>query len=77
MLYGVIAAAGLQIIVDNKVDYAKKRNLMIAAPVLVMGIGNYHLDLGNGVDFTGVAIATFIGIFLNLVLPKEAASEKN
>ncbi|MDR0898941.1 MAG: NCS2 family nucleobase:cation symporter [Lactobacillaceae bacterium] len=77
MLYGVIAAAGLQIIVDNKIDYGKKRNLMIAAPVLVMGIGNFNLNFGHGVDFTGVAIATLVGIFLNLVLPKEAASEKD
>ncbi len=75
MLYGVIAAAGLQIIVDNKVDYSKKRNLMIAAPILVIGIGNFDLQLGN-LEFTGVAMATVLGIVLNLVLPKVAASEK-
>ncbi|HEY4400312.1 MAG TPA: solute carrier family 23 protein [Lactobacillaceae bacterium] len=76
MLYGVIAAAGLQIIVDNKVDYGKKRNLMIAAPVLVTGIGNFNLNLGNGLVFTGVALATVLGIGLNLILPAQAASEK-
>lgn len=76
MLYGVIAAAGLQVIVDNKVDYSKKRNLMIAAPIMVIGIGNFHLQLGAQIDFSGVAIATVIGIVLSLVLPKVAASEK-
>ena len=76
MLYGVIAAAGLQVIVDNKVDYSKKRNLMIAAPIMVVGIGNFHLQLSTQVDFSGVAIATILGIVLNLVLPKVAASEK-
>ncbi|MBZ1512364.1 uracil-xanthine permease family protein [Leuconostoc mesenteroides] len=76
MLYGVIAAAGLQVIVDNKVDYSKKRNLMIAAPIMVVGIGNFHLQLRTQVDFSGVAIATILGIVLNLVLPKVAASEK-
>ncbi|MCT3043630.1 uracil permease [Leuconostoc mesenteroides] len=76
MLYGVIAAAGLQVIVDNKVDYSKKRNLMIAAPIMVVGIGNFHLQLSTRVDFSGVAIATILGIVLNLVLPKVAASEK-
>ncbi|CAH1851515.1 solute carrier family 23 protein [Convivina praedatoris] len=75
MLYGVIAAAGLQVIVDNKIDYSKKRNLMIAAPILVIGIGNFHLQLSNQVDFSGVALATVLGIILNLVLPKVAASE--
>lgn len=76
MLYGVIAAAGLQVIVDNKVDYSKKRNLMIAAPIMVVGIGNFHLQLSTKVDFSGVVIATILGIVLNLVLPKVAASEK-
>lgn len=76
VLYGVIAAAGLQVIVDNKIDYTQKRNLMIAAPILVIGIGNFHLQLGPQVDFSGVAIATLLGIILNLTLPKVAASEK-
>ena len=76
VLYGVIAAAGLQVIVDNKIDYTQKRNLMLAAPILVIGIGNFHLQLGPQVDFSGVAIATLVGIILNLTLPKVAASEK-
>lgn len=76
VLYGVIAAAGLQVIVDNKINYTQKRNLMIAAPILVIGIGNFHLQLGPQVDFSGVAIATLLGIILNLTLPKVAASEK-
>lgn len=76
MLYGVIASTGLQIMVDNKVDFGKKRNIMIAAPVLVTGIGNFQLDLGHGVVFTGVALSTLLGIVLNLVLPKKAASEE-
>ncbi|WP_459525251.1 uracil-xanthine permease family protein [Leuconostoc lactis] len=76
VLYGVIAAAGLQVIVDNKIDYTQKRNLMLAAPILVIGIGNFHLQLGPQVDFSGVAIATLLGIILNLTLPKVAASEK-
>lgn len=77
MLYGVIAAAGLQVLVDNKVDYSKKRNLMIAAPVLVIGIGNFHLQLSTQMDFSGVAIATLLGILLNLLLPKVAASDRH
>ncbi len=79
MLYGVIAAAGLQVIVENKVDYSKKRNLMIAAPVLVIGIGNFDLKLpvaNTTLTFTGMALATLLGIILNLVLPTKALSEK-
>ncbi|GAO99164.1 solute carrier family 23 protein [Fructobacillus ficulneus] len=76
MLYGVIAAAGLQVIVDNHVDYGQKRNLMIAGPVMVVGIGNYSLSLGSQVTFSGVAIATVLGIVLNLVLPEKAKSDR-
>ncbi|MFC4761251.1 solute carrier family 23 protein [Fructobacillus durionis] len=72
MLYGVIAAAGIQVMVDNRIDYGKKRNLLIAGPVLVVGIGNFHLQLLSEVDFSGVAIATLLGIILNLILPKES-----
>lgn len=77
ILYGVIAVTGLQIIVDNKVDFGKKRNIMIAAPVLVTGIGNFQLDLGHGIVFTGVALSTLLAIILNLILPKKAASESS
>lgn len=79
LLFGVIAASGLRILVENKVDFNLKRNLMIASAVLVIGIGNAYLQVGTGsqvVQFSGVAIATVLGIVLNLVLPQEAASER-
>lgn len=79
LLFGVIAASGLRIIVENKIDFNLKRNLMIASSVLVIGIGNAYLQVGHGNDiiqFSGVAIATVLGIVLNLVLPQKAASEK-
>ncbi len=38
LLFGVIAASG-RIIVENKLDFNLKRNLMITSSVLVIGIG--------------------------------------
>ncbi|MBS9336618.1 uracil-xanthine permease family protein [Fructobacillus papyrifericola] len=76
MLYGVIATAGLQVLVDNKVNYSQKRNLLIAGPVMVIGIGNFHLALSSQVDFSGVALATVLGVILNLLLPKEGRAAK-
>lgn len=75
LLFGVIASSGLRIIVDNKIDFNVKRNLMIASTILVIGIGNAYLQLGQ-TQFSGLAVATILGIILNLVLPKQAASEK-
>nr|SFZ88110.1 Uracil permease [Loigolactobacillus rennini] len=74
LLFGVIAANGLRILIENKIDFDKKRNLMIAATILVVGIGGAYLQLGD-FQLTGVALATLLGIFLNLVLPKQALNE--
>ncbi len=40
LLFGVIASNGLKVLIDNKVDFNKKRNLMIGSTILVIGIGN-------------------------------------
>ena len=60
---------------NKKVDFDKKRNLMIGSTILVIGIGNAYLQLGQ-YQFSGLAVAAVLGIILNLVLPEEAASEK-
>lgn len=75
LLFGVIAASGLRILIEEHIDFNKRRNLMIASSILIIGVGNVTLQLGT-YQFTGVALATVIGIILNLILPKEAASEK-
>lgn len=75
LLFGTIASNGLQIIVDNKIDFGEKRNMLIASVILVIGIGGAYLQLGS-FQLTSVALSTIIGMILNWVLPKEAASEK-
>lgn len=75
VLFGVIASSGLRILVDNKVDFNRKRNLMIASVILVIGIGNAYLQIGT-FQFTGIGVATVMGILLNLILPREALSEE-
>lgn len=75
LLFGTIAANGLRILIDEHVDFNQKRNLMIAASILVIGIGNASLNLGD-LSFSGLAVATVLGIILNLVLPQKALSER-
>lgn len=75
LLFGTIAANGLRILIDEKVDFNKKRNLMIAASILVIGIGNASFNVAN-LSFSGLAVATVLGVILNLVLPQDALSEK-
>ncbi len=75
LLFGVIASSGLRVLIDNHVDFDKKRNLMIASVILVIGIGNAYLQLGQ-YQFSGLAVAAVLGIILNLILPREARSER-
>ena len=73
MLYGMISAIGVRNVVENKVDFTKSRNLIIAAVIFVCGLG-----FGSGLTFTiagttitltGLAIAAIMGILLNAILP--------
>ncbi|SEN01259.1 uracil permease [Ligilactobacillus sp. WC1T17] len=74
LLFGMIAANGLRILVDNKIDFEKKRNLIIASVILVVGIGGTYLQMGS-FQLTSIALATLFGILLNLILPEKAMSE--
>ena len=49
---GVIAASGLKILVEHKIDFDNKKNLLIASVILVSGIGGLMIDLG-GLQITG------------------------
>lgn len=73
LLFGIIASSGLRTLIDAKVDFDNKRNLVIASVILVIGIGKAHLDFVIGqipFNLEGMALAAFIGIVLNLILPK-------
>ncbi|TMW73146.1 solute carrier family 23 protein [Alteribacter natronophilus] len=66
LLFGIIAASGMRMMVDRKVDFGQKRNLIIASVILILGIG---IEVNEAADFSGMAIATIAGILLNLILP--------
>ncbi len=77
LLFGTIASSGLRTLVDAGVNYEDKRNLTISSVILVIGIGGGMLSfaMGENLEFTlaGVALATLLGIMLNIFLPKENA----
>lgn len=65
----------LTVLVDDKIDFGEKRNMLIASVILVIGIGGAYLQLGN-FQLTSVALCTIFGMLMNWILPKKAASEK-
>ena len=72
ILYGMISAVGVRNVVENKVNFANTRNVIVAALILVLAIGiNYSvgsIKLGI-VSLSGLAVASIVGIVLNAVLP--------
>lgn len=77
VLFGVIAASGMRTLIESRVDLSDKRNLIIASVILVIGIGGAGFTVGP-FELQGMALATIVGVVLNLVLPvvgRSAAEE--
>lgn len=66
LLFGVIAASGLRILVEQKVDFAKPTNLLLTTLVLVVGLSGTQVTF-YGVQLKGMALATIVGILLSLL----------
>ncbi|WP_158962886.1 solute carrier family 23 protein [Myroides fluvii] len=69
LLFGIIASSGLRMLVENKVDFKIKRNLIISSVILIIGIGGAAVHIGDLMSIEGMALASIIGIILNIVLP--------
>ena len=73
ILYGMISAIGVRNVVENQVDFTNSRNLIIAAVILVCGLGftgGLTFQVGSAsITLTSLAIAAIAGIVLNAVLP--------
>ncbi len=68
LLFGSIAAVGMNTLIKAKVDMAAQRNLVIVATVLVFGIGG--MAIGEGaMSLQGVSLCGVVAIILNLILP--------
>lgn len=69
LLFGIIGSSGLRMLVENKVDFSIKRNLIISSVILVIGIGGAAIHVGDLFSLEGMALASIIGVVLNQVLP--------
>lgn len=69
LLFGIIASSGLRMLVDSKIDFGDKRNLVISSIILVIGIGGAKLHFTETFVIEGMALAAIVGVILNLVLP--------
>ncbi|MGG3560095.1 solute carrier family 23 protein [Neobacillus rhizosphaerae] len=77
LLFGIIASSGLRMLVDSKIDFENKRNLVISSVILVVGLGGAIVKLPFHIDIQGMALAAILGVVLNLVLPGRQPLEEN
>ncbi len=75
ILYGMISAIGIRNVVENHVDFTRRRNTIIAALILVCALGFNSLGgvtfavFGVDINLSGLAIASIVGIGANAILP--------
>jgi len=75
ILYGMISAIGVRNMVENSVDLTKSRNLIVAALILVTGlgfnaVGGLNFNIGQAhISLSGLAVAALVGIIMNAILP--------
>lgn len=77
VLYGFIASSGVKMLIQEKIDFSKTKNIFIASAILVVGIGGLALKFGDPsnpvITITSIAVSMIVGIALNLVLKEKIA----
>ena len=69
LLFGSIAAVGIQNLVNNKVNLDHTRNIIIVSVTLTLGIGGAIIPMGS-FSLSGIGLSALAGVILNLVIPK-------
>lgn len=87
VLFGMIAAVGIRTLAESDTDMSEFRNILIVALIVVLGIGisaiggiTVQFTSDFSMNFSGLFIATVVGVVLNAIIPqvkpKEAAQNK-
>ena len=64
LLYGVIATSGLRMFVEQKVDFSKSYNMILAAVTFGIGVSGASIKMPGDVELKGMALAAVIGMLL-------------
>ncbi|GAK42288.1 uracil permease [Paenibacillus sp. TCA20] len=66
LLFGIIAASGFRIFVEQKVNFSKTKNMLLTTLVFVTGLSGATLEIGT-VQLKGMALATIVGMIAALL----------
>ena len=65
LLFGFIAASGIRMLVEKKVDYTRSKNLILTAVTMITGLSGATVVLGP-VQLKGMGLATVVAMVLSL-----------
>ena len=68
ILYGLIAANGVKVLIKDKTDLSKMKNLIIVSTMLVIGLGGAFINITSSTTLQGMSLAAIVGIVLNQIL---------
>lgn len=71
ILYGFIASSGVKMLINEKINFDRTNNIIIASVILVVGIGGLTISFTLGdstATFTSTALSMILGIILNAIL---------
>ena len=76
ILYGFIAASGIKILINERIDFGKTKNVFVASTILVSGIGGLAFSFSDAsgaevVKITSIAVCMLLGIAMNAILKEK------
>ena len=74
ILYGFIAANGMKVLIDNRINLGSMRNVIVVAAMLVIGLGKAIISFGT-FSIYDMSLAALVGVALNMILPQDRATE--
>lgn len=66
LLYGMIATSGIRLLVEQKVDYSRSRNLAMTSVVMVTGLSGAFVQIGQ-VKLTGMVLGAIVAMALGII----------
>lgn len=76
ILFGMIASVGIRTVSEAEINFAHSRNLIIASLIFVLGIAIDNIVIWKTVSLSGLAIAAFLGVCLNKILPQDVLNKE-
>lgn len=65
LLFGTIAVSGLRTFIEEKVDFSKSRNLILASVIFIVGLSGIKVNIG-AIEFKGMGLATIVAMVLGI-----------